>query len=75
MDADKAALTVRRLLLPADDLPQSLKELIQQDDLSVTDHTLHIGYEQMSADEVIRVSLQAHSSSPSPLAWPCAVHS
>lgn len=41
--------------LPADDLPQSLKDVIQQDHLPVVQHTLHIGYDQMSADEVIRV--------------------
>lgn len=46
---------VRLLPLPAEDLPQSLKDLIKQDDLSVTAHTLHIGYDQMSADEIIRV--------------------
>ena len=43
------------LILPADDLPQDLKAVIQQDQLPVVHHTLHIGYDQMSADEIIRV--------------------
>ncbi|KAL3139888.1 hypothetical protein ABBQ38_004182 [Trebouxia sp. C0009 RCD-2024] len=42
------------LSLPADDLPQSLKDVIRQDQLPVVQHTIHIGYDQMSADEVIR---------------------
>lgn len=41
--------------LPADQLPQGLKDVIQQDHLPLVDHTLHIGYDQMSADEIIRV--------------------
>lgn len=43
------------LNLPADDLPQDLKAVIQQDQLPIVDHTLHIGYDQMSAEEIIRV--------------------
>ena len=43
------------LLLLADELPQDLKDRIQQDDISIVDYTLHVGYDQMSADEVIRV--------------------
>ena len=50
-----APTQISLLPLPADDLPQSLKALVQQDDIAVADHTLHIGYDQMSADQVIRV--------------------
>lgn len=51
----RAAPLLDLLNLPADQLPQALKDCIQQDRIPVVEYTLHVGYDQMSADEVIRV--------------------
>lgn len=51
----RAAPLLDLLNLPADQLPQALKDCIQQDSIPIVEYTLHVGYDQMSADEVIRV--------------------
>jgi len=40
----------------SDQLPQHLVDMIQAEDLAVTDYTLQIGYDQLSAEDIIRVT-------------------
>ncbi|DBB06618.1 TPA: hypothetical protein ACH3X1_012140 [Trebouxia sp. C0004] len=57
--SDEGSSTTRLLLLTdevidTDQLPQHLVDMIQAEDLAVTDYTLQIGYDQLSAEDIIR---------------------
>lgn len=56
----RAAPLLQLLNLPTDQLPQALKDCIMQDKIPIVEYTLHVGYDQMSADEVIRVGADHH---------------
>ncbi len=53
-----AMLDIEKRKAHADELPQHLVDMIQQEHLTVTDYTLQIGYDQLSAEQIIRVSAQ-----------------